>query len=186
MKKPGEEERRFGKEGQTYIVFTSCGNVMLETEGEKAEHRALRKNFFQEVTAGGVTLTVGDFSHIHTGVPSYSESLATLLNSIVHASNSEEEAQKALNQLKSVVITARRRALDDQKTHLEDEHSRFRGYVIDLSKLFGRPPTQCEIRLAMFPDTQPEKVKDRARAIKRLCDANKLGWLQSGGDLGRP
>lgn len=159
---------------------------MLEMEGEKAEHRALRKNFVQKVTAGGVTLRVGDFSYIHAGVPSYSGSLATLLDSIVHASNSEEEAQKALSQLESVVIAARRRALDEKKTRLEDDHSRFRSYVIDLSKRFGRPPTQCEIRLAMFPDIQPENIKDKARAVKRLCDANKLGWLQSGGDLGRP
>ena len=51
------------------------GDVMSPTEkaekAEKAEHKALQNNFYQEVSAGDVTLTFRDFVYSHNGEPAY-------------------------------------------------------------------------------------------------------------------
>jgi hypothetical protein len=179
VKKPREELMADGSswigEGPTYVVFTSSGNVSLEVHGEKAEHRALRKNFTDEIEVGNVTLTFRDFAFRHQGVPTYSESLATLVNSIVHSVNDKKTAEKLSKQLSRVLVAAWMRANEAGG----NDHARFRSYVIDIAKQLGRVPTQSEIRQALFPDTPP-------REIKRLCDENGLGWLPSGGVPGRP
>jgi hypothetical protein len=171
----GDGARWFGPEGQTRIVFTADGNVGLRMQGETAEHRALRKNFDQEVTAGDVTLTFRDFSYPHKGVPSYSENLATLVHSVVHEVNDEKAAVKIFKQLKSVLHAAHRRAHEDLGCN---DHARFRDYVQDLAKRLGRPPCRSEIRKAFYPGCD-------ARGITKLCDANGFGWLPRG-EEGRP
>jgi len=171
----GDGERWFGPEGQTRIVFTADGNVGLRIQSEKAEHKALRKNFDQEVAAGGVTLSIRDFSYRHKGVPSYSENLATLVHSVVHEMHDEDAAVKILKQLKSVLHAAHRRAHEDLG---RNDHARFRLYVIDLAKQLGRPPKRSEIREGFCP-------RNDARMITRLCNANQLGWLPRG-EEGRP
>jgi hypothetical protein len=181
VNKPREELRADGSRwigdgpNPTYIVFTASGNVMLEMEGEKPEHRALRKNFYQEITVGGVTLTVGDFSHGYKGVPSYSESLANLMHAIIHEVRDEEELQKVSKQLTSVVVAAHRRANENIG---RNDHGRFRNFVMHLAKQFGRAPTRSEIREAFYS-------KGDARKITKLCDANGLSWLPRGAS-GRP
>jgi hypothetical protein len=167
--------RWFGPEGQTRILFTAYGNVGLRIQGEKAEHNALRKNFDQEVTAGDVTLSVRDFSYGHKGVPSYSESLAALVHSVVHEVHDEDAAVKVLKQLKSVLHAAHRRVHEDLG---RNDHARFRNYVADLAKQLGRPPCRSEIRKAFYP-------RDDARRITTLCAANGLSWLPRG-EEGRP
>jgi hypothetical protein len=168
-----DSERSIGPEGQTRIVFTAGGNVCLEVPGEKAEHRALRKNFDSEVTAGGVTLSVRDFSYHHDGVPSYSAELATLVDSVVHGS-SEESAVRILDQLKSVVIASHRRA---HEAIGKNDHARFRNYVITLSKQLGRPPTRSELR---------KSLGCTARRITQLCEANGFSWLRRGKECRPP
>jgi hypothetical protein len=169
------------KSAAAAIVSTENGNVGLLIEGERAEHRALRKKFSQEVTVAGVTLTVGDFSFCHEGVPSYCESLASLVHSIVHTLT-DEEAKIALKQLCSVVTAARRLA---HEMLGRNDHARFRSYLTHLRKQFGRDPTRREILQAMFPATPREKVKDKGREIQRLCHENGVKLL-SGARPGRP
>jgi hypothetical protein len=172
--------RGFGPEGQTRIVFTADGNVDLRIQGEKAEHKALRKNSYQEVAAGGVTLTIRDFVYSHTGEPTYGEALAKMVYAIVHETPEEAVAHKTLDQLKSVLAAAHRRVHEGSNSHRQ-----FRVLVIRLSKRLGRPPCRSEIRKAMFPDTPRDKIKDKVREIARLCAANKLSWLLRG-EEGRP
>jgi len=162
------KETRFGPEDQTQIVFTSGGNVMLQTHGEKPEHKALRNNSYQEVTAGDVTLTFRDFVYSHIGEPAYGQSLVKIVHSIVHETLDEAVALKTLEQLKSVLAAAHRR--------VQNDHRAFRGCVILLAKRLGRPPYRNEIRKELGWDS---------KKVTELCNANQLSWLTTG-KPGRP
>jgi hypothetical protein len=167
------QEQWFGPEGQTQIVFTSAGNVMLLVKGEKAEHKALRKNSYSKVVAGGVTLSIGDFSCQHKGVPSYAESLATLVDWVVHTCHDDEDASGTIDQLRSVIIAARRRVHEEVG---KNDHARGRAIVCHLAKELGRPPTRSEIR---------ECSGWSSAKIALFCNANGLSWMLRG-DSGRP
>jgi len=195
MNHPAAGERRFGPEGQTQIVFTAEGNVMLQTpivdgaaghvmsptekaeKAEKAEHKALRKNSYQEVIAGGVTLTIRDFVYLHTGEPAYGEALAKMVHAIVHETLDEAVALKTLEQLKSVLAAARRRVHEGSNSHRQ-----FRVLVIMLSKRLGRPPRRNEIRKESWLNEGP---RYDTKKVTELCNANWLSWLLRG-KSGRP
>lgn len=190
MNHPTAGERRFGPEGQTQIVFTAEGNVMLQTpivdgaagdvmsptekaeKAEKAEHKALQNNSYREVSAGGVTLTFRDFVYSHIGEPAYGHSLVKIVHSIVHETPDEEAAEQSLNQLKSVLAAAHRRVHEIGG----NDHRAFRGCVILLAKRLGRPPCRNEIRKELGWDT---------KKVTEFCNANWLSWLTTG-KPGRP
>jgi hypothetical protein len=165
-------------DGPIYIVFLENGDVVLDIRGERAEHRALIKNFTKDVASGGVTLTADDLLYVREdGVPAYSESLATFIRSIVFGMNSEEAAKRVLKQFSSVVIAARRLALEPPGKTI---HERFRAYVMHLAKRFGRVPTRSEIRQIMFPNSPADRLNNDTREVTRLCDENGLSWLPTG------
>jgi hypothetical protein len=179
MNKPREvidaDGSRWIGDGPTYLVFSKSGNVALMLHGEKAEHRALTKNFTPEVTASGTTLMIDELLFNGDGVPPYSERLVSLVHSIVYDVRSEQEAKKVLKQFSSVVIAARRLAHEPLG---KSAHERFRVTVIHLAKQSGRAPTRSEIREAMW--SASDKFKIDTREVTRLCDENGLSWLPTG------